>query len=99
MTSQSSTELHIRTSGTSAALITTEQHGPIRWLVRISNRAQGIERLLADPDGFLQDRALFLSDSPLITLAKVPPLVPGGSELVLRRLNYGRWRHRLRDVF
>jgi serine/threonine protein kinase len=67
--------------------------------VRRSNPPKAIDQLLKEPDRFLQDRTLFLADSPLITLAKVPALAPGGPELVLRRLNYGRWRHRLRDVF
>jgi serine/threonine protein kinase len=76
-----------------------QQKGTLRWQVRSSNPPKGLDRLLADPDRFLQDRTLLIADSPLITLAKVPSLAPGDPELVLRRLNYGRWKHRFRDVF
>src|SRR5262245_9209609 len=99
MTSQSSTALHTRPTATSALPASPQQHGPLRWHVRTSDVPKGIEQLLTDPDRFLADPSRLLADSPLITLAKVPPLAPGGPELVLPRLTYGRWRHRLRDVF
>ena len=73
--------------------------GKLHWIVRETIVSPQLEALLADPDAFLQDRSLLIADSPLITLAKVPPLTAGQPALVLRRLNYGLPLHRLRDVF
>ena len=77
----------------------TFDRGPIRWKLRAGVEVGALESLLRDPDRFLTDRQLLIADSALITLGQVPPLEPNGSKLVLRRLNYGRWRHRLRDLF
>jgi tRNA A-37 threonylcarbamoyl transferase component Bud32 len=55
---------------------------------------------MTDPDAWLASAASsVLANSELITMARISPLEPGGPALVLRRLNYGRWRHRLRDIF
>jgi len=73
--------------------------GRLRWQVRRSASSEELGKLLRNPDAVLGSGAALLANSELITMARIGPLEAGGSELVLRRLNYGRWRHRLRDVF
>ena len=79
--------------------LTMVQAGGVRWTVRRSVAPAWLDEVLAGPDRFLADRALVIADSDLVTLARIPPLNPPGVPLVLRRLNYGRARHRWRDVF
>jgi tRNA A-37 threonylcarbamoyl transferase component Bud32 len=73
--------------------------GKLRWKIRGDIRLETISHVLDDPEGALLDRSLYFADYPLATIARVPPRSPGGVRLVLRRLNYGRFRHRLRDFF
>ena len=49
--------------------------------------------VMADPEGFLRDRSRQIKSSRVVTIARVPP------NLILRRLNYGKFIHRLRDWF
>jgi tRNA A-37 threonylcarbamoyl transferase component Bud32 len=74
------------------------QAGRLRWLVR---RATGreITEILDGPDRFLVEPARLLAHSDLITLGMIPPLTADTPPLLLRRLNYRRLRHRLRDCF
>ncbi len=71
--------------------------GKVRWIVR--HGIAHVHNILADPDRFLRDPALLISDSPLITMSRIPASVAYAPDLLLRRLNYGRPRHRWRDVF
>jgi tRNA A-37 threonylcarbamoyl transferase component Bud32 len=49
--------------------------------------------VMKDPEAFLRDSSSFIKNSRVVTIARVPP------NLVLRRLNYGKFIHRLRDFF
>src|SRR5687768_12401833 len=49
--------------------------------------------VMQDPEAFLRDKSTFIKTSRVVTIARVPP------NLILRRLNYGKFMHRLRDVF
>jgi tRNA A-37 threonylcarbamoyl transferase component Bud32 len=79
--------------------VTCSQVGRLRWFVRRATAPEGLAELLADPDRFLQEPGRLLVHSELITLGVIPPLTPGAVPILLRRLNYGRPRHRLRDIF
>ena len=57
------------------------------WLARESLPA------MHDPEGYLRDASRFIKSSRVVTIARVPP------NLILRRLNYGKLLHRLRDCF
>ncbi len=61
--------------------------GGMVWLARESLA------LMDDPEAFLRDRSLIIKSSTVVTISRVPP------NLILRRLNYGKFRHRLRDCF
>lgn len=74
------------------------QAGPFQWTVRADLPAsETLRRVLQDPEAFLQDPAQRLKHTRTVTLARVPAQVPGDPPLVVRRLNYGQFRHRLRD--
>ena len=73
--------------------------GRLRWFVRLRVAPREITEVLDDPDRFLVEPARLLAHSDLITLGVIPPLAAGTAPLLLRRLNYGRPRHRLRDIF
>jgi tRNA A-37 threonylcarbamoyl transferase component Bud32 len=79
--------------------ITTARAGGLRWRVRLPLLPQEFRALLQDPDAWLADPAKRLAHSELITMAALNGPDGGEPKLLLRRLNYGRWRHRLRDVF
>jgi tRNA A-37 threonylcarbamoyl transferase component Bud32 len=49
--------------------------------------------VMNDPDAFLRDSSRFIKSSRVVTIARVPP------NLILRRLNYGKPIHRVRDLF
>lgn len=78
---------------------TIYQAGKLRWLARRTLAPAKLSEVLEDPDKFLAPPVHLLVNTELITLGVVPPLEPGAAPLLLRRLNYGRIRHRLRDIF
>jgi len=49
--------------------------------------------VMHDPEGYLRDSSRLIKSSRVVTIARVPP------NLILRRLNYGKLLHRLRDCF
>ncbi len=61
--------------------------GNLMWLARESLP------LMADPESYLRDSSRYIKSSRVVTIARVPP------NLILRRLNYGKPLHRLRDCF
>lgn len=71
----------------------------VRWRVRPDLDSPALRKLLANPDAALASSSEPLAHSELVTMSKLPPLEPGGPPLLLRRLNYGRFRHRFRDTF
>jgi tRNA A-37 threonylcarbamoyl transferase component Bud32 len=76
-----------------------ERIGALVWTTRVDHAPAWWREVLADPDAWLEDATRHFKNSRNVTLARIPPPVPGQPGLVLRRLNYGRWRARLRDVF
>lgn len=48
--------------------------------------------VMNDPESYLGDPSRFIKNSRVVTIARVPP------NFILRRLNYGKLVHRLRDV-
>lgn len=79
--------------------ITTVRAGELRWRARLHLLPQEFRALLQDPDASIADPARRLAHSELITMSVLASSGGGGPKFLLRRLNYGRWRHRLRDVF
>lgn len=61
--------------------------GKLTWLARESLP------IMADPESHFRDSSRFIKSSRVVTIARVPP------NLILRRLNYGKPLHRLRDCF
>lgn len=61
--------------------------GGLVWLARESLP------VMENPEAFLNENASFIKNSRVATIARVPP------NLILRRLNYGKLIHRLRDCF
>jgi tRNA A-37 threonylcarbamoyl transferase component Bud32 len=61
--------------------------------------SEALRRILEAPDAAIAKSPQCVYENDLITLSRLPPLNPGGPPLLLRRLNYGRFRHRLRDTF
>ena len=76
-----------------------ERIGGFTWTLREDCLPTWWRAVLSDPDGWLEDPRLHLKNSRNVTLARVIPPDAQSQPLVLRRLNYGRWRQRLRDFF
>jgi tRNA A-37 threonylcarbamoyl transferase component Bud32 len=76
--------------------------GGLAWCVRDHRAAEGLRRLLENPEKFLVDPANHFKNSRNTTVSRVrlPDAEASGlsAQLVLRRLNYGKFRHRLRDA-
>ncbi len=70
--------------------------GELTWTVRADVDCSDFTFLLEAPDRRLQAAPNWLRNDKLITMSRV---ASGSGRYVLRRLNYGRLRHRLRDVF
>jgi tRNA A-37 threonylcarbamoyl transferase component Bud32 len=77
----------------------TERIGPWVWTTRADEPPTWWRVVLADPEPWLRDPSRHFKNSRNVTLARVPSPAPGQPGLVLRRLNYGRWRHRFCDAF
>jgi tRNA A-37 threonylcarbamoyl transferase component Bud32 len=73
--------------------------GAIRWTVRPSFDKTQLAAILNNPDASLADASQHFKNSRNVTVARVTLNGPRPPRLVLRRLNYGRLRHRLRDTF
>jgi len=72
--------------------------GALRWIVRTQFFNKTLQRILEEPDAFLRDPGLHFKNYSLATIARVPPIADEENPLVVRRLNYGRLSHRLRDL-
>ncbi len=72
--------------------------GKIRWQIRPGALHQKILTVIKDPESFLKNPALYFKNSRVVTVTRVPAV---GDEpaLVLRRLNYSKSHHRVRDSF
>jgi tRNA A-37 threonylcarbamoyl transferase component Bud32 len=76
-----------------------ERIGGFTWTLREDCPPTWWRAVLSDPDVWLRDPAWHLKNSRNVTLARVTPPDTQSQPLVLRRINYGRWRQRLRDCF
>src|SRR5262245_66396191 len=70
--------------------------GELTWTVREDVDSSDFRFLLEAPDKYLRDAPGWLRNDNLITMSRV---TGSSGSYVLRRLNYGRLRHRLRDIF
>lgn len=68
------------------------------WEVRRTIGTEAVAHVLCDPDKFLCDPSRQFKSSRVVTVSRVPSACSGQPTLVLRRLNYGKLRHRLRDL-
>lgn len=75
----------------------TARFGQYRWLLRQDVNLETIEDLLSDPERFLQPPARHFKSSKVVTIAQVPSETSGRVPLILRRLNYGKLSHQIRD--
>jgi tRNA A-37 threonylcarbamoyl transferase component Bud32 len=73
--------------------------GGLRWHLHPDADPALLRSVLQNPEAHLTDPALYLKHERVVTVARVPSPAPGQPDLVLRRLNYGKPLHRLRDVF
>jgi tRNA A-37 threonylcarbamoyl transferase component Bud32 len=71
----------------------------VRWYVRAPYFKSTLQRIVQEPDAVLSDPKLHYKDYALATIARVPAVAVDERALVMRRLNYGRIIHRLRDLF
>jgi tRNA A-37 threonylcarbamoyl transferase component Bud32 len=71
--------------------------GALRWIVRAQFFNRTLHRIVEEPDAFLRDPRMHFKNYSLVTIARVPPMAAEERGLVVRRLNYGRITHRLRD--
>jgi tRNA A-37 threonylcarbamoyl transferase component Bud32 len=78
--------------------VVSRRAGKLRWRVRSGFLPANCAALLEKPDQFLIEPENLIAHSELVTMGVVPPC-DGGPPLLLRRLNYRRLRHRLRDLF
>jgi tRNA A-37 threonylcarbamoyl transferase component Bud32 len=78
----------------------TKTVGRLRWRLRPGPLPEALHPLLKDPDAHLADPERWLApgDPRLATLGVIQA-PNNGPSLVLRRFNYGRFLHRLRDCF
>ena len=77
----------------------TERIGSLTWTLRADQPPSWWRAVLADPEARLRDPTRHFKNSRNVTLARIPAPDYGEPALVLRRLNYGRWRHRFCDTF
>lgn len=68
-----------------ASLFQRFKVGKLTWLAREPLP------ILESPEALFQDPTRFIKHSRVVTIARVPP------NLIVRRLNYGKFMHRLRD--
>lgn len=74
-----------------SAALRTLRFGNFRWRLRADVEVEKLRPLLENPEAFLSDPARYIKNSRVVTIARVP------EHLILRRLNYGKFVHRIRD--
>lgn len=77
--------------------IASRNGGGLRWLVRVGEQDEMLNAVLENPDSFLADPARHFKSTRNVTVGRIPRV--GQTGWVLRRLNYGKPSHRLRDFF
>lgn len=83
----------------SKSRVQIERVGGLVWTVRSDAPSTGWRGVLEDPEEAFADATRHIKNSRNVTLVRVPATEPGAPKLVLRRLNYGKWRSQLRDFF
>lgn len=76
-------------------LVPSRQRSGLCWTVRTGMAERMLDAVLAAPDAFLTDPTQHFKNSRNVTIARIPRT--GQTGWVLRRLNYGKPLHRLRD--
>jgi hypothetical protein len=71
------------------------RRGKLGWLVHTRATDKTLDAVLENPDAFLADPTQHFKDSRNVTIARIPR--SGKTGWVLRRLNYGKPLHLLRD--
>ena len=66
--------------------------GGLKWQVRSGFRSASVDRVLADPDGFLKSRAQILKPGRTSTVGKA-------DGLVLKRFNFRKLQNLVKDLF
>ena len=75
--------------------VRSRQRSGLRWTVRAGTTERMLDAVLESPDVFLADPKQQFKNSRNVTIARIPRA--GETAWVLRRLNYGKRLHRLRD--
>ena len=70
--------------------------GGLPWCIRHAARKQ-VEDICNDVEAALSKAVRIYKNSPNVTTAAV--VSASGRRFVVRRMNYGKWAHRLKDVF
>ncbi len=73
--------------------------GNLKWEIRNGALPDGIAEILREPERYLQDKTLYLKNSRVVTIARIKTPSATTRGFVLRRLNYGKLKHRWRDAF
>lgn len=76
-------------------LVPSRQRSGLCWTVRTGVAERMLDAVLAAPDAFLTDPTQHFKNSRNVTIARIPRT--GQTGWVLRRLNYGKPLHQLRD--
>lgn len=86
-------------SGRERSRWVTIRSGGLKWRINPDLQSSTDLSFITEPDDFLEDPQLLLKNTRLVTIGRIPSNPPGAPGLVLRRLNYGRFRHQVRDFF
>jgi tRNA A-37 threonylcarbamoyl transferase component Bud32 len=70
----------------------TQEHGGLRWQVRLPFINETVRRVLDEPDAFLETRATMLKAGRSSTVGKA-------DGLVLKRFNFRKWENLFKDLF
>lgn len=71
----------------------------IHWQTESGFLSKRVWAVMKKPESFLGDSEFHFKNTRVVTVARVPAALKGDPDLVLRRLNYGKFIHRLKDVF
>lgn len=89
----------ISSSNSDALALKTVKVGGLKWRLAAQQNTDPLIHVLDQPEHFLLNDSLHFKDSRVVTVVRVPRLTPQQPDMVLRRLNYGKFSHRCRDFF
>ncbi len=73
--------------------------GIVRWKFRPGLASRDVNFNLDDPDKLLAEADTIYKNDEVVTVVRLLVRGQRAGAWIVRRLNYGRWRHRLRDLF